>query len=183
MRMLGCRVAAVGSSRFGRKPFRGLRGRIRVRVQHCAGDARLGALAAEPYYLMVASHGHDPRHDLFLLGVACASTLLSYAVGITASFDHFTHIYASRNANARIFLKLGTDAVLDTTSSCSAPPARRASQPSSASPRYLLSTSKVLFKSHVFSHITQTKFKAEDDTFLDMLQHEYSSGICLPSTN
>jgi hypothetical protein len=31
--------------------------------------------------------------------------------------------------------------------------------------------------------ITQTKFKAEDDTFLDMLQHEYSSGVCLPSTN
>ena len=129
---------------------------------------------------MVASHGHGPRHVLLLVAV---STLLSYAVGITASFDHFTHIYASRNANARIFLKLGTDTVLDTTSSCSAPPARRASQPSSASPRYLLSTSKVLFKSHIFSHITQTKFKAEDDTFLDMLQHEYSSGVCLPSTN
>ena len=117
---------------------------------------------------MVASPGHDPRHDLFLLGVACASTLLSYAVGITASFDHFTHIYASRNANARIFLKLGTDTVLDTISSCSAPPARRASRPSSASTRYLLSTNKVLIKSHVFSHITQ--YKEEHDSFLDAMQ-------------
>ena len=130
---------------------------------------------------MVASHGHDPHHVLFLVTI---STLLSYTVGITvaASLDHSTHIYASRNANARIFLKLGTDTVLDTTSSCSAPPARRASRPSSASPRYLLSTNKVLIKSHVFSHTTQTKFKAEDDTFLDMLQHEHGSGICLPST-
>eukprot|EP00966_Prymnesium_polylepis_P056030 1296340-Prymnesium_polylepis.1 len=25
---------------------------------------------------MIASYGHDPRHDLFLIGVACASTLL-----------------------------------------------------------------------------------------------------------
>ena len=47
---------------------------------------------------MVASQGHlgprhDPRHDLFLIGVACASTLLSFAVGITvtASLYHSTH--------------------------------------------------------------------------------------------
>ena len=141
-------------------------------------------MGVDPYHLMVASHGHGPRHVLFLVTI---STLLSYTVGITvaASLDHSTNSYAfrKRNANARIFPHLGTDTVLDTVSSCSAPPARRASHPSSASPRYLLSTSKVLFKSHVFSHITQTKFKAEDDTFLDMLQHEYSSGIYLPSTN
>ena len=148
-----------------------------MRVQHCAGDARLGALAAEPYYLMVASPGHDPRHDLFLLGVACASTLLSYAVGITASFDHFTHIYASRNANAHTFPQLGTDTVLDTISSCSAPPARRASRPSSASTRYLLSTNKVLFKSHAFSHITQTKFKEEEDDFLNKLHRQQGQSV------
>ena len=48
--------------------------------------------------VMVASQGHlgprhDPRHDLLLIGVACASTLLSYAVGITvtASLYHSTH--------------------------------------------------------------------------------------------
>ena len=43
--------------------------------------------------VMIASHGHDPRHDLFLIGVACASTLLSFAVGITvtASLYHSTH--------------------------------------------------------------------------------------------
>jgi hypothetical protein len=164
-------------SEFGRKPFRGLPGRIERSELYIVGDTRLGALAADPYHLMVASHGHDPRHDLFLLGVACASTLLSYAVGITASFDHFTHIYASRNANARIFLKLGTDAVLDTTSSCSAPPARRASQPSSASPRYLLSTNVVLIMSHVFSHTTQTKFKAEDDDFLNKLHRQQGQSV------
>eukprot|EP00966_Prymnesium_polylepis_P108387 2508884-Prymnesium_polylepis.1 len=55
---------------------------------------------------MAASHGHGPRHGLFL--VACASTFLSYAVGITitASLDHFTHFYKSRNA--RIFPQLGS---------------------------------------------------------------------------
>eukprot|EP00966_Prymnesium_polylepis_P058100 1345738-Prymnesium_polylepis.1 len=39
---------------------------------------------------MAASHGHGPRHVLFLVTVG---TLLSYAVGITAtaSLDHFTH--------------------------------------------------------------------------------------------
>ena len=42
---------------------------------------------------MIASYGHDPRHDLFLIGVACASTLLPYAVGITvtASLYDSTH--------------------------------------------------------------------------------------------
>jgi hypothetical protein len=42
---------------------------------------------------MVASHGRDPRHGLILLGIACASTLLSYAVNITvtASLYHSTH--------------------------------------------------------------------------------------------
>eukprot|EP00966_Prymnesium_polylepis_P307108 7096870-Prymnesium_polylepis.1 len=78
---------------------------------------------------MVASHGHGPRHVLFLVTV---STLLSYTVGITvaASLDHSTSFYATtrkRNANAHTFPQLGTDAVLDTISSCSAPPARRAS--------------------------------------------------------
>eukprot|EP00966_Prymnesium_polylepis_P249943 5777976-Prymnesium_polylepis.1 len=65
-------------------------------------------LVVDPYHLMVASHAHGPRHGLFLLGVglACASTLLSYAVGITASFNHFTHFCASRKRNARIFPKL-----------------------------------------------------------------------------
>ena len=52
---------------------------------YCAGNTRVDALAVDPYHLMVASHGHDPRHDLFLLGVACASTLLPYAVGITVT--------------------------------------------------------------------------------------------------
>eukprot|EP00966_Prymnesium_polylepis_P258480 5970642-Prymnesium_polylepis.1 len=72
---------------------------------------------------MVASHGHGPRHALFLLGVACAPTLLSYAVGIMASFDHFTHFCPSRKRNARIFPKLGTVTVIDTVSSYSASPA------------------------------------------------------------
>ena len=50
--------------------------------------------------VMVASHGHGPRHGLFLLGVACASTLLSYAVGITitASLYHSTHLRSARIA-------------------------------------------------------------------------------------
>ena len=151
----------------------------RVNGQHCAGDTRVGALAVDPYHLMVASHGHDPRHDLFLLGVACASTLLSYAVGITASFDHFTHICASRKRNAdnaRIFLKLGTVTVFDTVSSYSASPARLASRPSSTSPRCLLSTSNILIKAHVH-HAPQTKFKEEDDDFLDKLHRQHGQGI------
>ena len=130
---------------------------------------------------MVASHGHDPQHDLFLLllGVACASTLLSYAIGITASFDHFTHICASRKRNAdnaRIFLKLGTVTVFDTVSSYSASPARLASRPSSTSPRCLLSTSNILIKAHVH-HAPQTKFKEEDDDFLDKLHRQHGQGI------
>ena len=125
---------------------------------------------------MVASHGRGPRHVLFLVAV---STLLSYTVGITAtaSLDLFTHLYASRKRNARIFPQLGTDTVLDTVSSCSAPPARRASRPSSASPRYLLSTSNVLIKSHVFSHTTQTKFKEEDDDFLNKLHRQQGQSV------
>ena len=167
---------------FGRKPFEGFSVDRVKRAIHCWRHTRVPV--ADPSNLMVASHGHDPHHVLFLVTI---STLLSYTVGITvaASLYHSTSFYATRkrNANVHTFPQLGTDTVLDTISSCSAPPARRASRPSSASTRYLLSTNKVLFKSHVFSHITQTKFKAEDDTFLDMLQHEYSSGIYLPSTN
>ena len=55
------------------------------------GDTRV--LIIDPGHLMVASHGHDPRHDLFLIGVACASTLLSFAVGVTvtASLYDSTH--------------------------------------------------------------------------------------------
>ena len=127
---------------------------------------------------MVASHGHDPRHVLFLVTI---STLLSYTVGITvaASLDHSTNSYAfrKRNANAPIFPHLGTDTVLDTVSSCSAPPARRASHPSSASPRYLLSTSNVLIKSHAFSHTTQTKFKEDDDDFLNKLHRQQGQSV------
>eukprot|EP00966_Prymnesium_polylepis_P032535 756603-Prymnesium_polylepis.1 len=54
----------------------------------------------DPSNPMAASHGHGPRHGLFLLGVACASTLLSYAVGITitAPLDHFTHFDTFRKA-------------------------------------------------------------------------------------
>ena len=135
---------------------------------------------------MVASHGHGPRHDLFLLGVACASALLSYAVGITASFDHFTHICASRKRNAdnaRIFLKLGTVTVFDTVSSYSASPARLVSRPSSTSPRCLLSTSNILIKAHVH-HAPHTKFKEEDDDFLNKLHSGFGvsvytvSGVC-----
>jgi hypothetical protein len=133
-------------------------------------------LVVDPYHLMVASHGHGPRHGLFLLGVACASTLLSYAVGITASFDHFTHFCASRKRNAHIFPQLGTVTVIDTVSSYSASPARLASRPASASPRCLLSTSNILIKAHVH-HAPQTKFKEEDDDFLDKLHSEYGMGV------
>eukprot|EP00966_Prymnesium_polylepis_P060068 1393426-Prymnesium_polylepis.1 len=57
---------------------------------------------------MVASHGHDPRHGLFLLGVACATTLLLYAVGITASLDLFSHRYMYEFRNAHIFPQLAS---------------------------------------------------------------------------
>eukprot|EP00966_Prymnesium_polylepis_P199597 4625715-Prymnesium_polylepis.1 len=71
---------------------------------------------------MAASHGHGPRHVLFLVTV---STLLSYAVGTTvaASLDHFTNFYASHKRNARNFPQLGMVTVLDMVSSCSASPA------------------------------------------------------------
>ena len=39
---------------------------------------------------MIASYGHDPRHDLILIGVACASTILPYAVGITVMAPLYT---------------------------------------------------------------------------------------------
>ena len=93
---------------------------------------------------------------------------------IKASFDHFTHFCASRKRNARIFPQLGT--VLDTISSYSASPARLASRPSSASPRCLLSTSNILIKAHVH-HAPQTKFKEEDDDFLDKLHSEYGVSV------
>jgi hypothetical protein len=41
--MLGCRVAAVGCPKTGRKPFRGLLREDRVRVQHCSHDAQVRA--------------------------------------------------------------------------------------------------------------------------------------------
>jgi hypothetical protein len=65
-------------------------------------------LVMDPSNPMAASHGHGPRHGLFLLGVACASTLLSSVVGITitASLKHFTHFYTFRNA--RIIPQLGS---------------------------------------------------------------------------
>ena len=149
----------------------------RVSGLHCTGDTRVRArVGVDPYNLMVASHGHDPHHDLLLLGVACTSTLLSYAVGIEASFDHFTHIYASRNANARIFLKLGTVTVFDTVSSYSASSARLPSRPSSASPRCLLSIRNILIKAHIH-HAPQTKFKEEEDDFLDKLHRQHGQGI------
>ena len=142
--------------------------------RHTRVRARVGV---DPYNLMVASHGHGPRHVLLLVAV---STLLSYAVGITASFDHFTHICASRKRNAeehaRIFLKLGTVTVFDTVSSYSASPARLASRPSSTSPRCLISTSNILIKAHVH-HAPQTKFKEEDDDFLDKLHSEYGVSV------
>eukprot|EP00966_Prymnesium_polylepis_P194303 4504288-Prymnesium_polylepis.1 len=61
---------------------------------------------------MVASHGHGPRHVLFLVTV---STRLSYAVGITVatSLDHSTNFYAKQQ-NARNFPQLATVTVLDT---------------------------------------------------------------------
>ena len=47
---------------------------------------------------MIASYGHDPHHDLILIGVASASTLLPYAVGVTvtAPLYNSTH-YRSAN--------------------------------------------------------------------------------------
>jgi hypothetical protein len=113
---------------------------------------------------MAASHGHGPRHVLFLVTV---STLLSYAVGITvtASLDlHFTHF--SESCNARIFPQLGSW--------------HRARYPIglaheqhliAAAARQFLSATRwpassriILIKSHAVSHITQ--YKEQHDGFL-----------------
>jgi hypothetical protein len=126
---------------------------------------------------MAASHSHGPRHGLFLLGVACASTLLSYAVGITASLDHFTHFYEF--LNARIFPQLGSW--------------RRARYPVGfaheqhliaaaarqflSATRWQVSPSILLINSHAVAHITHRKYKEEDDSFLDMIHREYGVGI------
>eukprot|EP00966_Prymnesium_polylepis_P066336 1539841-Prymnesium_polylepis.1 len=55
----------VECSEFGRKhrkPFRGFPGVDRASGLYCACNTRVGTLAVDPYHLMVASHGHDPRH-------------------------------------------------------------------------------------------------------------------------
>ena len=87
----------VGCSEFGRKhrkPFRGLPGVDRASGLYRGGDTRV--LIVDPAHLMAASHGHGPRHVLFLVTV---SSLLSYTVGITvtASLDHASPS-ASRSA-------------------------------------------------------------------------------------
>ena len=127
---------------------------------------------------MVASYGHDPRHDLFLLGVACASTLLSYAVGITASLDLFSHRYEFRNAH--IFPQLASW--------------HRARSPvgleqeeyiiAAAARQHPLRDSLAGFDrhhplhAHSFSHhVPQTQFKEEDDDFLGKLRSEYDVGV------
>ena len=130
-----------------------------------------------PYHLMAASHGHGPRHVLFLVTV---STLLSYAVGITiaASLDHFTHFYESRNA--RIFPQLGSW--------------HRARSPvglaqeehliAAAARQHPLRDQLAGFDQHhshqahsFVHHAPQTKFKEEDDDFLDKLHREYGVGV------
>eukprot|EP00966_Prymnesium_polylepis_P307197 7098811-Prymnesium_polylepis.1 len=61
---------------------------------------------------MAASRGYGaPRDGLFLLGISCASTLLSSAVGITitAYLYHSTH---SALRNARIATQLDSHAQL-----------------------------------------------------------------------
>jgi hypothetical protein len=47
---------------------------------------------------MIASYGHGPLHDLVLIGVACASTLLPCAVGITvtAPLYNCTHNHSAK---------------------------------------------------------------------------------------
>ena len=128
-------------------------------------------------HLMVASHGHGPRHVLFLVTV---STLLSYAVGITitASLDHFAHFYESRNA--RIFPQLGSW--------------HRARSPvglaqeenliAAAARQHPLRDQLAGFDQHhshqahsFVHHAPQTKFKEEDDDFLDKLHSEYGVGV------
>ena len=73
-----------GPGRFRELPAGVLFGSVYERLQHT-----MSTLST----VMIASYGHDPRHDLFLIGVACASTLLPYAVGITvtASLYNSTH--------------------------------------------------------------------------------------------
>ena len=73
-----------GPGRFRELPAGVLFGSVYERLQHTTSTLST---------VMIASYGHDPRHDLFLIGVACASTLLPYAVGITvtASLYHSTH--------------------------------------------------------------------------------------------
>ena len=128
--------------------------------------------------VMVASQGHlGPRHVLFLVTV---STLLSYAVGITvtASLDHFTHFYESRNA--RIFPQLGSW--------------HRARSPvglaqeehliAAAARQHPLRDQLAGFDQHhshqahsFVHHAPQAKFKEEDDNFLDKLHREYGVGV------
>jgi hypothetical protein len=140
------------------------------------GDTRV--LVVNPSHLMVASHGHGPRHGLFLLGVACASTLLSYAVGITASLDHFTHFYEF--GNARIIPQLGSwhraryPVGFAQTERLIAAAARQSSLPDSLAGF----DQHQSHHAHSFAHhAPQTKFKEEDDDFLDKLHREYGVGI------
>ena len=68
-------------------------------------EARRRESGASGGHIVLVTHGHGPRLGLFLIGVACASTLLSSAVGITitASLYHSTH---SALRNARIATQL-----------------------------------------------------------------------------
>ena len=121
---------------------------------------------------MVASHGHDPRHDLFLLGVACASTLLSYAVDITvtASLDHLTYRYEFRNA--RIIPQMGSwhraryPIGFAQTERLIAAAARQSSLRDSLAGFDQHQSHHAHSSAH---HAPQIKFKEEDDDFLDKL--------------
>ena len=69
---------------------------------------------------MVASQGHlgtrhDPRHDLLLIGVACASTLLSFAVGITVTSlcDSTHHRSAIPQRTQRNIIEAHDEAITD----------------------------------------------------------------------
>ena len=133
---------------------------------------------ADPSHLMVASHGHDPRHDLFLLGVACATTLLSYAVGITASLDLFSHRYEFRNAHifpqlaswhrARSPVGLEQEEYLIAAAARQHPLCDQLAGFDRHHPHH----------AHSFAHhAPHTKFKEEDDDFLDKLHSEYGMGV------
>jgi hypothetical protein len=139
------------------------------------GDTRV--LVANPSHLMVASHGHGPRHSLFLLGVACASTLLSYAVGITASLDHFTHFTFG---NACIIPQLGSWLRARYPVGF----AQKGRLIAAAARQSSLRDQLAGFDRHhphqahsVAHHAPQTKFKEEDDDFLDKLHREYGMGV------